>query len=69
MTDKVCRWGILSAAHIAKKNWLAIKNSGNSVVAAVASRSKEKAQKFIDECNDRHIVRSRRLPWEATKNC
>ena len=51
MSNRVCRWGILSAAHIARKNWLAIKNCENAVVAAVASRNKEKAQKFIDECN------------------
>lgn len=50
MTNKTCRWGILSAADIAKKNWLAIKNSGNAVVAAVASRSVEKARSFINEC-------------------
>lgn len=51
MSNAVCRWGILSAAHIARKNWLAIWNSENAVVTAVASRNKEKAQKFIDECN------------------
>lgn len=51
MSNRVCRWGILSAAHIARKNWLAIRNSENAVVTAVASRSREKAQKFIDECN------------------
>ena len=47
---RVCRWGILSAAHIARKNWLAIKNSENAIVTAVASRSVAKAQQFIDEC-------------------
>lgn len=50
MNQRVCRWGILSAANIARKNWLAIKNSGNAVVAAVASRDVSKAQQFIDEC-------------------
>ena len=50
MSNPICRWGILSTADIAKKNWLAIKNSGNAVVTAVASRSVEKAQKFIREC-------------------
>ena len=48
--NRVCRWGILSAAHIARKNWLAIKNSENAVITAVASRSVAKAQQFIDEC-------------------
>ena len=50
MSNRVCRWGILSAAHIARKNWLAIKNSENAIITAVASRSVEKAQQFIDEC-------------------
>ncbi len=51
-TEKqTCRWGFLSTAEIGKKNWLAIKNSGNGVVVAVASRSGEKAQTFIDECS------------------
>lgn len=44
------RWGILSTAGIARKNWEAIKNSGNGTVAAVASRDAAKAQLFIDEC-------------------
>ncbi len=51
MGDGVCRWGILSSANIARKNWLAIKNSENAIVTAVASRSVAKAQQFIDECN------------------
>ena len=51
MSNRVCRWGILSSANIARKNWLAIKNSENAVVTAVASRSVAKAQQFIDECS------------------
>ena len=51
MSNRVCRWGILSAANIARKNWQGIKNSENGVVTAVASRSIAKAQQFIDECN------------------
>ncbi|WP_010582657.1 Gfo/Idh/MocA family protein [Schlesneria paludicola] len=50
MSHRVCRWGILSAANIARKNWLGIRNAENSVVTAVASRSLDKAQQFIDEC-------------------
>ena len=50
MGEKTCRWGILSAAEIAKKNWASIANSGNGRVVAVASRSVEKAQKFISSC-------------------
>lgn len=45
-----CRWGFMSTASIGKKNWLAIKNSGNGMVTAVASRSVEKAQQFIQQC-------------------
>ena len=44
------RWGILSAANIARKNWKAIHRSGTSVVAAVASRSLERSREFIREC-------------------
>ena len=44
------RWGILSTAEIACKNWEAIRNSGNGVVTAVASRDAAKAQQFIDGC-------------------
>lgn len=51
MSDKICRWGILGSAGIAKKNWQSIHNSGNGIVAGVASRSEERAQAFIDECN------------------
>jgi len=50
MSEQICRWGILSTAGIARKNWQAIRNSGNAAVRAVASRSVEKAQAFIDEC-------------------
>lgn len=45
-----CRFGILSTASIARKYWLAMKLAGNCQIAAVASRSPEKAQSFIDEC-------------------
>ena len=50
MSERVCRWGILSTAVIARKNWQAIKLAGNATVAAVASRSLEKSQQFIAEC-------------------
>jgi predicted dehydrogenase len=46
----VCRWGILGTANIARKNWKAMRISGNSIVTAVASRDAAKARKFIDEC-------------------
>jgi len=45
-----CRWGILSTAAIAKKNWRAIAKSSSGTVAAVASRRMDAAQSFIAEC-------------------
>src|SRR5688500_8784269 len=50
MTPTVCRWGILGAANIARKNWKAIRNAENATLVAVASRSRERAAQFIDEC-------------------
>jgi len=44
------RWGILSTAQIARKNWKAIRNTGNSTVAAVASRDVGRSRRFIGEC-------------------
>lgn len=49
--NKTCRWGILGTAGIARKNWLAMRLSGNSQVVAVASRNQASAQRFIDECS------------------
>src|SRR4051812_19586116 len=45
-----CRWGILGTANIARKNWQAIKNSGNGTLLAVASRTPERAKQYISEC-------------------
>ncbi len=45
-----CRWGFVSTAEIGKKNWQAIRLSGNGIVAAVASRDAGRSQAFIDEC-------------------
>ena len=44
------RWGILGAANIARKNWRAIHNTENGIVAAVASRDRSRSSRFIDEC-------------------
>jgi predicted dehydrogenase len=44
------RWGILSTAGIAKQNWRAIRDSGHSVVTAVASRDAARSRKFIEDC-------------------
>jgi predicted dehydrogenase len=45
-----CRWGILSTAGIARKNWRAIAKSHIGRVAAVASRDVVAAETFIREC-------------------
>jgi predicted dehydrogenase len=46
----ILRWGILGTADIAKQNWRAIFDSGNSVVTAVASRSIERSDQFVNAC-------------------
>ncbi len=51
MNQKLCRWGILGTAGIARKNWRAIHLTGNARVVAVASRDQNSAQRFIDECS------------------
>ena len=43
-------WGILGTAQIARKNWRGIATSGNATIAALASRDKERSQRFIREC-------------------
>jgi predicted dehydrogenase len=50
MAKTLCRWGILGTANIARKNWKAIRNAGNSALVAVASRERERARRFIDDC-------------------
>jgi len=45
-----CRWGILGAAFIARKNWQAIRDAGNARLVAVASRDLSRAAAFIAEC-------------------
>ena len=51
MSTNACRWGILGAANIARKNWQAIRDAGNAQIVAVASRDVSRAQQFIDECH------------------
>jgi predicted dehydrogenase len=46
----LCRWGILGAANIARKNWKAMRLAGNAELVAVASRDRTKAEQFIAEC-------------------
>jgi predicted dehydrogenase len=50
MDRRKLRWGILSTAQIARKNWKAIQLTSNSTVTAVASRDLERSRRFIAEC-------------------
>jgi len=50
MSEPLCRWGILGAADIARKNWQAIRNASNCGLTAVASRDVEKCRRFVAEC-------------------
>lgn len=50
MNQKPVRWGILGTANIARRNWEAIHNAGNSLLTAVASRDLARSKRFIDEC-------------------
>lgn len=54
MNESPCRWGIIGTSQIARKNWHAIRNSGNGNLVAVASRSLERANAYIEE-NQRQI--------------
>ncbi|MGE9266495.1 MAG: Gfo/Idh/MocA family protein [Verrucomicrobiales bacterium] len=47
-TGKV-RWGFLGAAAIARKNWAALRHSGNGELRAVGSRNRERAEDFVRE--------------------
>jgi predicted dehydrogenase len=48
---RVCRWGILGTAGIARKNWRAIRASGNATLVAVSSRNQASAERFVNECS------------------
>src|SRR6185436_11175836 len=50
MTGNKVKWGILSTAQIARKNWKAIRNTGNSTIVAVASRDLARCRRFIADC-------------------
>ena len=50
MTEGKLRWGILGTAEIAQKNWKAIRNTGNSTIAAVASRNPQRSREFVEAC-------------------
>ena len=65
-----CRWGILGTANIARKNWQAIRNAGNSTLVAVASRDRAKAAAVHRRVPGRRPLRDRpRQRAAATRNC
>lgn len=49
MAANICRWGILGAANIARKNWKAIRLAENATLTAVASREPARAKAWLDE--------------------
>ncbi|MGA2243571.1 MAG: Gfo/Idh/MocA family oxidoreductase [Verrucomicrobiota bacterium] len=51
---KPLRLGFLSTAGIGRKNWKAIRNSGNCIITAVASRDIARARAFIADCQREH---------------
>ena len=67
MTANKLRWGFLSTAQIARKNWKAIRNSGNSTVLAVASSDIERARRFIAECQGHTPMESPPKPLGSYK--
>lgn len=48
-SEKICRWGILGSAQIARKNWQAIRHAENATLVGVASRSVERSGQYIAE--------------------
>jgi predicted dehydrogenase len=50
MQRTICRWGILGAANIARKNWQAIRRASNCSLTAVASRDLDRCRRFVGEC-------------------
>lgn len=52
MNDPLCRWGILGTGHITRKNWQAVRDAGNAVLVAVASRDVAKSTQFIAGCQE-----------------
>lgn len=54
MSARHLRIGFLSTANIGRKNWKAIRNSGNSIVTAVASRDLARSRDFIAACQREH---------------
>ncbi len=65
MSEAKCRWGFVSTALIGKKNWQAIKNAGNGVVAGIASRDLDSANEFIETCQNLCPFEQRPIAFES----
>ena len=52
MSNTLCRWGFMSTASIGRKNWQAVRDAGNAVVTAVASRNLDAALGFVNDCQN-----------------
>ena len=50
MDRPICRWGILGAADIARKNWQAIRSAPNCTLTAVAARDPQRCRQFVAAC-------------------
>jgi predicted dehydrogenase len=56
MAVRVCRWGVLGTATIARKFWNSVRLADNSHLIAVASRDETRSANFIREGNSRFPV-------------
>ncbi len=56
MPVRVCRWGILGSATIARKFWQSVRLADNAHLMAVASRDVAKARQFASDCQSRFPV-------------
>ncbi len=56
MAVRVCRWGVLGSAVIARKFWQSVRLADNSHLLAVASRDPSRARAFVSEAQSRFPV-------------
>ena len=67
MSSSECRWGIMSSAQIARKNYQAIYHAGNARLIAVASRERAQAEDFIESCQKKVLLKCLPGLWKATR--
>lgn len=56
MSVRVCRWGVLGTATIARKFWRSVALAGNAHLQAVASRDLQRARRFVEDAQSRFPV-------------